>query len=301
MSFPYTRLSSLTFVRCAFAHSVATVGYRYELKNEGWGIYGKAPRDGGLLEIGFVEQNPILLTGEKGERFRIGENCIFIIPPDSRFSVQCENEGLHRHTTAEFLVRCHTKAQKEYLPPAGRSLTLPLVIEPSPLSGEVFDRIRAIATAKAGGLERSFFEDCGDFMHLIHSLSRLAEPSSTGTGQSPGARRHCERAKAFISEHIDRHLTVSDVAEAVGVSKNYLTNVFSATEGVPLMEYINRRKLSHMVELIRRYDYSLSQAGEQVGFSDTNYVSRMFRRYYGMTFTQFKQQRLRRSEAEKNK
>ena len=54
------------------------------------------------------------------------------------------------------------------------------------------------------------------------------------------------------------------------------------------MEYINRRKLSYMVELIRRYDYTLAEAGEHVGYNDVNYISRIFKRYYGMTVTEYK-------------
>ena len=81
---------------------------------------------------------------------------------------------------------------------------------------------------------------------------------------------------------------MGDVASAIGVSKNYLTNVFSSTEGIPLMEYINRSKLSYMMVLIRRYDYTLAQAGKHVGFTDVNYISRIFKRYYGMTVTEYK-------------
>ena len=59
-----------------------------------------------------------------------------------------------------------------------------------------------------------------------------------------------------------------------------------------MMEYINRRKLSYMLELIRRYGYTLAQAGEHVGFGDANYVSRIFKRYYGMTLTEYRRNKL---------
>ena len=125
-------------------------------------------------------------------------------------------------------------------------------------------------------------------MLLIHKLWERIRTEDGSGAVSPGNRRHCARAKAYISQNIDRKLTVSEVANAVGVSKNYLTNVFSASEGLPLMEYINRSKLSYMLLLIRRYGYTLQQAGSQVGFADVNYISRIFKRYYGMTVTEYK-------------
>ena len=41
-------------------------------------------------------------------------------------------------------------------------------------------------------------------------------------------------------------------------------------------------------KLIRRYGYTLAQAGRHVGLTDVNYISRIFKRYYGMTVTEYK-------------
>lgn len=295
MSF-FTELKIVSFERIAFAQSLATTNYKYNLQNVGYGLYGQAPAGGGILEIGFVEQNPIVLTGPDGE-ILIEENCIFIIPPGSVFSVGCLNEGLHRHTTVEFLIRGKVSPAEEFAPPVGKTVTLPLIIPPSAGSSEVFSLIRNITCAHTTNFKRSYFEECADFMLLIHKLCALVRSVNFGSVISPGNRRYCDRAKAFISENICRRLSVGDVAAAVGISKNYLTNVFSSSEGLPLMEYINRRKLSYMIELIRRYGYTLAQAGEHVGFADANYVSRIFKRYYGMTLTEYKQTKLLQSES----
>lgn len=293
----YTELKILSFERCAFAHSLATTDYHYNLQNEGYGVYGQTPLGGGILEIGFVEQNPIVLSDEDGE-ILIEENSIFVIPPKSRFSVRSLTPDLHRHTTAEFLIRCQSRHVEEFKPATGKTVTLPLIIPPGPGTTEIFSLIRAIARAKTTQSERNYFEECADFMLLIHKLSSVVQTSGQAGDVSPGNRRYCERAKSYISENIDRQLTVSDVANAVGVSKNYLTNVFSGSECIPLMEYINRSKLSYMLELIRRYGYTLTQAGEHVGFTDANYVSRIFKRYYGMTFTEYRRNELFRESPE---
>ncbi len=291
MSF-YTELKILSFERIAFAQSLTTTDYQYDLQSYGYGIYGQAPANGGVLEIGFVEQNPIVLS-DGDEEILIEENCIFIIPPKCRFSVRSLTPDLHRHTTAEFLIHCHVKKSDSFRPPVGKSVTLPLFIPPCPGSNEIFTIIRAIACAKTTQPQRNYFEECSDFMMLIHKICTLIQQSTLGSDISPGNRRYCERAKTFISENINKRITVSDVAAAVGVSKNYLTNVFTAGEGLPLMEYINRRKLSYMLELIRRYHYTLAQAAEHIGFADPNYVSRIFKRYYGMTLTEYRQNELR--------
>lgn len=293
----YNQVELIAFHKIAFAHTLVADNYSYQVNTQGYGIYGKTPKNGGILEIGFVEQNPVVCTGSMGA-FTFEENGIFIIPPQFELAVNVKNPGqLHRHTSAEFLIRARTQAVPEMAPPNGKTLTLPLYIPPAPENSEIMALIRSIACAKTARLERTYFEECADFMLLMHKLSERLRLAQEGTDTvSPGNRRHCVRAKAYISENISQRLSVSDVANAIGVSKNYLTNVFSNTEGIPLMEYINRSKLSYMMILIRRYGYTLAQAGKHVGFTDVNYISRIFKRYYGMTVTEYKRS-LEREEA----
>ena len=278
----FTTIQLIAFDRVAFAHRLTAENYRYELDAQGYSIYGPTPEKGGVLEVGFVEQNPILLKNGE-ETLRIGENCIFVLPPGSRFSVEAEQPGLHRHTTAEFLIRAECTPVDRWQAPKEGEVTLPLVIPPCGGSGEVFSLIRGIAVAKTAQLERSWFAECADFMLLLSKLCALTDRTA-----SPGRQRYCEKAKTFVSRNIHRSLTVGEIAGHLGISKNYLTNVFKEGEGIPLTEYISRCKLSHMTELIRRYGYSLTEAAEHVGYQDANYVSRLFKKYYGMTVSDYR-------------
>ena len=278
----FVELQDVSFQRISFAHNLIADNYSYSST-------GKTQDGCQVLEIGFVEEASVVCSGSAGE-FVYEENGIFIVPPAYAFSVAAEDpKKIHRHTSAEFIIRCDSRFTSAFAPPQGNSLTLPLYIAPSPENSEIITLIRNIACAQTAQLQRNYFEECADFMTLLCKICDRAQQSlCTGDTATPGNRRHCVRAKAYISENIDKRLTVTDVATAVGVSKNYLTNVFSATEGMPLMEYINRSKLSYMMLLIRRYGYTLAQAGKHVGFSDVNYISRIFKRYYGMTVTEYK-------------
>jgi AraC-like DNA-binding protein len=278
----FTNIKLFGFERVAFAHSLTAENYRYDLESVGYGIYGQTPEKGGVLEIGFVEQNPVLLKNGE-DTIRVGENCIFVLPPNSCFLVEAERPGVHRHTTAEFLIRAECTPVDRWQAPKEGEVTLPLVIPPCGGSGEVFSLIRSIAVAKTAQLERSWFAECADFVLLLSKLCALTDQTA-----NPGKQRYCERAKTFVSCNIHRSLTVGEIAGHLGISKNYLTNVFKEGEGIPLTEYISRCKLSHMTELIRRYGYSLTEAAEHVGYQDANYVSRLFKKYYGMTVSDYR-------------
>lgn len=282
----FTALELLRFDRIAFAHNLYTNNYRYDLNNQGYGSYGPTPENGGVLEIGFVERNPLVLHTADGD-FEIGENCIFIIPPGCSFSAETQNAGAHCHISVEFLICCHARPAAAFAPPEGQTITLPLVIEPVAGSQEALSAIRSIAHDWASRQHRNYFDECASFMQLLSKLSQLAGQLTAHHDSSPGNHRYCDRAKAYISEHMHCKLSVGQIAGALGISKNYLTNIFKETEYISLKEYINRRKLSHMLELMRRHGYSIARAGECVGFEDASYISRIFKRYYGVNITQY--------------
>lgn len=275
-------LSFLAFDRIAFAHDLTETDYKYATENKGYGIYGNTPENGGVLEVGFVEETPLVLT-INGTEILYPEDSIFIIPPNTPFSVRTEGNGVHRHNSAEFLISARPAGEGE----DGHLLELPLILKPSADNSEIISIIKRIADAKIANLHQTYFEECELFMRLIRRLSDRANDSRGEKGGTPANRYLCKRVKTYISGHLSEQIRVGDIAASIGVSKNYLTTVFSKTEGMPLTEYINKLRLAHLTDLVRKYGYSLSEAGEQVGFSDANYLSRIFKKYTGMTFTEF--------------
>lgn len=97
-------LEFISFEKIAFAHSLSQKDYTYKTENKGYSAYIGSSENGGVLEVGFVEENPLLLTID-GLTVEIPEEGIFIIPPNTPFSVRSKRPGLHRHTGAEFLIQ----------------------------------------------------------------------------------------------------------------------------------------------------------------------------------------------------
>ena len=280
----------LSFERIAFAHTLSVQNYHYDLVSQGYGIYGDTPSDGGVLEVGFVEQNPLVITSVQDPEcsFTVPEYGVFILPPGYDFHVQSESDGLHRHSSVEFLIRSRIKEVAAANFAHGSVFTAPFFLPPSKENAEILKAVRAIVDAKTSLTKKNYFEESRDFMGLVALLSQRVAETGGIDPVSPGNRRHCSRAKAYISAHLSEHIRVNDIAEALGISKNYLTNIFSESEGISLIEYINRLKLSRMTELMRKFHYTIAEAGEMVGFSDANYVSRIFPKYFGMTVSEYK-------------
>lgn len=282
MSRSTVKIEILHFHRILLAHTHTAENYAYSLSSREIGRKEGNLISGGVLEIGFVEKNPLCFRDEGGEVTVANEGDVFIIPPMSRFDVYALRPDLHRHVTTEAIIDCRINAEND----SPASLTLPMIIGHGAQSERICSAIRRAANKASPAGTNDYFRQCADFMRILEELEAFDLADSQNI--IPSHSRYCREAERFIINNIDKKLRVEDISAAIGISKNYLTNIFSATRGMPLVEYVNRQKLSHMIELMLRFGYSIREAGEYVGLDNVNYISRMFRKYYGVTISEYK-------------
>lgn len=100
--------------------------------------------------------------------------------------------------------------------------------------------------------------------------------------------RYVNRAKKYIAEHVDKKITLDDIAYAINLTPQYLCNIFKKVTSTTIVSYINQLKLEKVKNLVINNGLTLRQAGETVGFNDENYISRIFKKYYGKSISELK-------------
>jgi len=96
---------------------------------------------------------------------------------------------------------------------------------------------------------------------------------------------YAERAKRYILQRLHEPITQREVAAHLGITPGYLCSVFRKAEGMTLMHYLNRTKLTRMKALIENEHIRLSTAAAIYGYSDPNYVSRLYKSLFGRNVT----------------
>jgi len=129
---------------------------------------------------------------------------------------------------------------------------------------------------------------------LFHILDVLTQYAISLTQESaPSGQRdaeHCALACKYIEDNLGRKFSIPEIADHVGISYYYLCRLFPRVMGINLTQYINREKLRQAQRLIAEGRLSVEQAGASVGIDDPKYLSRLFRRHFGMTISEFKRQ-----------
>lgn len=103
------------------------------------------------------------------------------------------------------------------------------------------------------------------------------------------AYKIAQKAKAYIEVHYsDSSLTVSDVAKDQYINETYLRKMFKTETGYTITEYITDIRMTKAKALMASGNIKLSDVAELIGYNDAGYFSRAFKKYYGISPSQFK-------------
>ena len=91
-----------------------------------------------------------------------------------------------------------------------------------------------------------------------------------------------QNAIYYIEENLHRPICLDDVASAAGMSKYHFHRIFRTETGLPLQEYIRRRRLSGAAALLRGTDISILDISLYFCFESQETFTRTFKRYYGL-------------------
>lgn len=95
-------------------------------------------------------------------------------------------------------------------------------------------------------------------------------------------------AKAYIDENYQNEdLYLENIAKQACVSPYYLSRLFHTEMGITLTDYLTKVRLEKAVSLLEQ-GISIKEVCYQVGYSDPNYFSRLFRKVYGMPPTEYR-------------
>ena len=92
----------------------------------------------------------------------------------------------------------------------------------------------------------------------------------------------------WIRIHYEQPLTVAGIAERFNYHPTYLTGLFKKYTGYPLMTYINRVRITISKNLLTDQAYKVSTVARLCGFTDEKYFMKLFKRYEGMTPSQYR-------------
>jgi len=96
------------------------------------------------------------------------------------------------------------------------------------------------------------------------------------------------KALLFIRQNSAALIHVKDVAEASGISMRSLHKRFGTLVGRSVLEQIHHEKIDNICRVLLDSQLTVTQIANQMGFADTKQLDRIFKRFQGMSPTQYR-------------
>jgi len=99
-----------------------------------------------------------------------------------------------------------------------------------------------------------------------------------------------ELALAYITNHYHKKISTDDIAAAAYLSRSYLSELFKKKYGSGPHEYLTMYRLSQVKKQLLNTNCSIAEIADQTGFRDIFTLSRVFKRKFGITPTEYRKQ-----------
>ncbi len=93
--------------------------------------------------------------------------------------------------------------------------------------------------------------------------------------------RKLKNVIGYIEENLEADLTLDDVAEVAGMSVSHCKALFRRSVGLPVHQYVIRRRVERAAVLLHEGSLPISQVALETGFSHQSHLSRHMRRVLG--------------------
>lgn len=82
------------------------------------------------------------------------------------------------------------------------------------------------------------------------------------------------------------------ILKEFSVNKNQLNVAFDNEVGMTCMEYVEKMRINYSKRLLDEQNWSISEISEKIGYDDTNYYSKVFKKHIGMTPSEYRQNKM---------
>lgn len=263
-----------------FAHIFTKVNYFSELNG-----------GSNCVEIVYIEKGPVNFE-TNGIIETINENSILLAFKKNMMKFRPLKDTVHTHYTVNIqfdheLINCNGADEIAELP--ANVMILPLYITLNKNTDQLKVKLKEILEEYNSFKVASSFKCSAMAVDLLSdiSISFVAQMKEIDMNYKPSQFLLSNQIKKYISNNINKNISLTDIAVSLNKTPNYLNYLFKITNGITIKQYINKEKISMVMQLISNYHITLKEAGQFVGIYDQNYLSRLFKKITLMSAKKF--------------
>ncbi|KOR88072.1 helix-turn-helix transcriptional regulator [Paenibacillus solani] len=123
---------------------------------------------------------------------------------------------------------------------------------------------------------------------LFHKLAILnREHLPSNTHDVPDIERGVRQTERWISTQYHQQLSIDQMAKTLGYHRAHLSKMFKQHTGLSPMQYLTKVRIDKAKSLMKS-SFSIHEIASSVGYTDPLYFSKQFRKWTGLTPSDYK-------------
>lgn len=128
-----------------------------------------------------------------------------------------------------------------------------------------------------------------DIFALENTITDIMEYTKENSISSHAVPNYIiENTLRYISQNLSGNLSLDAIAGQLHISPSHLSRTFKKAALGSLTEYINKERIEKAKELLQNTDLLTYEIAESVGYKDATYFSSIFRKYEGISPSEYK-------------
>ncbi len=136
------------------------------------------------------------------------------------------------------------------------------------------------------------FKNIEEYKNIL--LNKIME-SYDNMGKSNSIEEiYIEKAKKYIAENYRNDLNMAMVSNYVSLNYSYFSFLFKKYVDTSFSDYVNKVRIERAKELLKKVDYKIYDIAEEVGYKNSKYFIKIFKKYEKISPNEYKLKNIER-------
>lgn len=129
------------------------------------------------------------------------------------------------------------------------------------------------------------------------NIERSVQVDTDNTNEEVNVKRMnvlVSMVEEYLRANYKKDISMQEAARAIGYSEPYFCKMFKQQYGINFTAYLMEYRIEEAKKLLQQPDVNVKEVGVRVGYPDSNYFARVFRRITGESPSEYRNHYLRR-------
>jgi len=138
--------------------------------------------------------------------------------------------------------------------------------------------------------QKDGFWPCRSRSYLMELLYYINYTYIISDNNEKGMEEEFSVVREYLNEHINEDISLERVTGEFSINRNKLNDMFMKETGMTCLNYLTKMRMDLATIMLTRTELPIGEVGARVGYTDSNYFTKVFKQSTGQTPSSFRKE-----------